>query len=642
MATWVVTGDVLEIADGDARLEATTAQIYNYFVKEAPGDGHLPPRDAGAVAQLEFSGLPVSLAVVIAPAGLNNDQVGFTIRACTQRAVNFPISEAARNCGHVVYEGIWYPISHANRESIASLLDEVGLDVAAGAFLTWKQYLAFRKVAAGEGPVEDLLPDDFSSTRFARDSDTAGPEGIDATLRPYQITAWKWLCFLMREQLGGVLADPMGSGKTLAVISALRDQGGTRTLAKALIIVPGTLLSNWESEIEKFCPDFKTYRHQGPWRTGNPKDLEDFDVVLASYDTARIDVGLLTNVKWQAVILDEAHNIRNPDAQRTQAVKKLSDRCKFRLAVTGTPIQNRLNDLWSIMDFVQPDYLGNRETFENHYADNVASAAELMPQVSPLMLRRKEEEILADLPECIDMPEIIDLNPEEATAYLRVRDSIIERYGPSASLVEQTKLRQFCAHPALLDQEVESSAVTNFSKFGRLRELFNEIFSQGEKALVFTAWTNMIDWIENIAEDDFDVPAGTIDGRRAINERQTLVNEFNAYDGPAVMVVQPKSGGEGLNITGANHVILYNPEWNPAVQDQAIKRAHRRGQERTVYVRRLICCGTVEEVMDLRLQRKRKIAETAVIGVGGAKEDQVDLLDALKRSPVSGRVAPHE
>ena len=387
-------------------------------------------------------------------------------------------------------------------------------------------------------------------------------------------------------------------------------------------------------EIARFCPDLRTLKHHGSERTGRPVDLRDYDVVVCSYDTAIRDLSLLKMVEWRVVVLDEAQNIRNPDALRTKSVKQI--RRKVGLAVTGTPIENRLRDLWSIMDFAVPGYLGDLKSFEGRYGEDSEAAAKLEPLVTPLMLRRRVSEVADDLPERIDISEVLELSEAEACGYDEMRERVFAEYGTAATLVSLGKLRQFCSHPVILGDD-SGIRIETFSKFERLRGLLEEIFSLGEKALVFTSYTRMADLIANMTSSEFDAMSATLDGRLDIDDRQPLIDSFSGYRGPAVLVLNPRAGGSGLNIAAANHVIHYNPEWNPALEDQASARAYRRGQERPVTVRRLIYAGTVEEVMDERLRRKRDIAGTAIIGVEGKEEDYADIMAALERSPSIAR-----
>lgn len=633
MKSWVLNGDVLEVADGEMRFPADAEQIYTSVIEENSAWPDLLSGKSGDAKTLRFSHFPVDLAALIS--GKVDSVwpvVSFEVR--TQKGECFPVSRAAATRGHVVHDGMWYPVVPEHTRDIMELLDGIGYDPDTGRVRKLAGLLALKREAVEGGPVIDRLPNDALTKLISRARTDRGPEGITATLYPYQFDGWHWLRFIMREQLGGLLADEMGLGKTLQVISALRDPGVGSHTGGALVLAPGSLLENWVREIGRFCPDLKTLKHHGSERTGSPVDLRGFDIVVSSYDIAIRDLSLLKMIDWNVVVLDEAQNIRNPDARRTRAVKQIGR--KVGLAVTGTPIENRMRDLWSIMDFVVPGYLGDLKGFVERYGEDTEAAARLEPLVTPLMLRRRVSEVAADLPKRIDIPEILELNDAEASAYDKMREKVFAEYGAAATLVSLGILRQFCSHPAILNNGVGFHNTT-FSKFERLQNLLEEIFSLGEKALVFTSYTKMADLIVNMSTREFSAMASTFDGRLDIKDRQPLIDVFSNYDGPAVLALNPRAGSLGLNITAANHVIHYNPEWNPALEDQGSGRAHRRGQERPVTVRRLIYAGTVEEVIDERLRRKRDIAKTAIIGVEGKEDDYADIISALERSPSAKR-----
>ena len=629
MKTWVLNGDVLEIADGDTRIPAEAEQVYASVVEKIPAWPDLPAGRCGDTHTLRFSSYPADLSLIIETAPGSGRPV-LAFEAKTQKGQCFPVSAVAAARGHVVREKMWYPITPGNTESIMDLMKRSGHDPDSGQPGKLAGFLVLKKAAVEGGPVIDRLPDDALTKLIGRSGSDRGPQGITAELYPYQRDGWKWLRFIMHEQLGGLLADEMGLGKTLQVISALRDPGEEPGTGGALVLAPGSLLENWLREIARFCPDFRTLKHHGSMRTGRPGGLQGFDVVVSSYETAVRDLSLLRMVEWHVVVLDEAQNIRNPDALRTRSVKQIGR--SVGLAVTGTPIENRLRDLWSIMDFAVPGYLGDLKSFEERYGDDTDAAALLEPLVTPLVLRRRISEVADDLPERIDIPEVLELSEAEARAYDDIRKNTVAEYQAAATLVALGRLRQFCSHPDILRGGIGFRHET-FSKFERLKQLLEEIFSLNEKALVFTSYTRMADLIVHMVSSEFGAVAESLDGRLDIDSRQPLIDLFSSYTGPGVLVLNPRAGGSGLNITAANHVIHYNPEWNPALEDQASARAYRRGQDRPVTVRRLICAGTVEEVIEERLRRKRDIAGAAIVGVEGKDEDYGDILAALERSP---------
>lgn len=628
MKTWTLSsGGVLGVSDANQWVPATAEQIYGSIVEERPAWDDLAGGAHGAATGLTFSPYPVDAVLVLHS---EDARPAIRIEGRTQGDRPFPLSGEAVHHGHIVHEDTWHPVSVADSKSITTLFSELGIDSTTPIPTTLRQCLALRRAAADGEPVIDQLCDDIL-VNLRPASAGSQPAGVVASLYPYQVRGWQWLRFIISEDAGGILADEMGLGKTLQIISALRDSGSASAETEgSLVVAPGSLLENWAREINKFCPDLRAVKHHGSDRTGSPTDLRSPDVVITSYETAVRDLSLLRMIHWQTVVLDEAQNIRNPDTQRAKAVKQLRRQVSF--AVTGTPIENRLRDLWSIMDFILPGYLGELSTFEAQYADNDDDASSLEPLISPVILRRRVQEVAQDLPPRIDIPEILELNEEEALAYEGVRAAIHREHGRAATLVSLTRLRQFCAHPALLE---EHSKVLEYSKFQRLSVLFGEIFSRREKALVFTAFTAMADRIVRMAQSEFGVLSATIDGRLPIVDRQPLIDQFTTYQGPAVLALNPRAGGTGLNIAAANHVIQYNPEWNPAVEDQAAARAYRRGQERPVTIRRLIIAHTVEEVMDERLRRKRDVADSAIVGVRGEQDDYRDILAALTRSPLT-------
>ncbi|PRH82241.1 DEAD/DEAH box helicase [Arenimonas caeni] len=525
--------------------------------------------------------------------------------------------------GHVVVAGTWFPIEAASSHEVLGLLERAGAEP--GPVCSLPAFLGIRKAG---GPVEDMIGDRAVSPLAFLPPENDAPN-VSATLYPYQLTGWRWLRFIRSEGLGGLLADEMGLGKTLQVISVISDLVPDVS-GPCLIVAPGSLLENWRREIARFAPDLRVLKHHGPRRTGRPADMREFDVVVTSYDNVVRDNSLLSMIRWEMVVLDEAQFIRNPDAQRTKAVKHLPRR--VGLAVTGTPIENRLLDLWSIVDFVLPGQLDERREFESRYPEDVLGARLLEASVSPFMLRRRVKEVAQDLPPRIDIPQVVELSDEEALEYDYVRKQIAEEYGAAATLVSLTQLRRFCAHPSLLD-DLPCSAMLSFSKFQRLDEILREIFIQGEKALVFTSFTRMADMVAMHVSKTVGCYSAVIDGRLPIDDRQPLIDTFSGVAGPAVLVLNPRAGGAGLNITAANHVIHYNPEWNPALEDQASARAHRRGQELPVTVHRLLVADTVEDVINERLERKRAIASSAIVGVAGSDDDYADIISALSRSP---------
>lgn len=526
----------------------------------------------------------------------------------------------------------WFPLSTELLQEVSEVLRVAG--ITAPGDLSLKQYLALRQqdsrfVTVGEEPVVG------GSVSTAGVPSTGPPEGLEATLYAYQQTGVDWLSRIADEGLGCILADEMGLGKTVQVIALLLREAKLRHMP-SLVIAPATLLENWRREIARFAPSLSISVHRGQGRTGFPKTIRTFDVVVTSYETAMLDVSILEMIDWNVIVLDEAQSIKTPDAQRTVTLKTLPRR--ISVAVSGTPVENRLRDLWSLMDFAVPGFLGTLREFEKRYADNVADAAALEPLVTPLILRRLVADVAGELPQRIDIPQPVELSDESAVRYDAIRAQIATEYGTGATLVALTKLRMYCTHPFLIDGR-KSDPLSQSTKYARLIEILDEIFANGEKVLIFTSYTEMADILLDDIRSRYAVPCNVIDGRTPVPDRQPTVDRFGQVMTAAALILNPRAAGTGLNITAANHVIHYNLEWNPAVEDQATARAYRRGQTRPVTVHRLFHPGTVEEVIDQRTQRKRAVAAEAVIGTEGQANDLADIMRAMQLSPVLGRTA---
>ncbi|WP_152494878.1 DEAD/DEAH box helicase [Dickeya zeae] len=619
---WDVSGKELRLIEPTGNIRATSVdEIYAALVEGK----HIEDWMSTNMVNLRASRYPLVPCLVIDEGSDGIPKYSLTAK-CRGLLLSLDLSDLER--GHVILDGTWYPIDTQTGAEILKLLLDAGGEL--GPVRSLKSFLHVRKAAAAGGPVDDVTATlSISPCAFIPTGDGT-PNGVDVSLYPYQLLGWRWLKFLLSEGSGGLLADEMGLGKTLQIIATLSDAGGG-PLRPSLIIAPGSLLENWRREISKFAPGLKVLKHHGPFRTGRPADLSEYDVIVTSYDVVVGDNSLLNMIRWKVVVLDEAQFIRNPSAQRTKAVKHLQR--DAGLAVTGTPIENRLLDAWSIMDFVFPGYLGDAKSFEKQFLNNADGAAQLEPLISPLMLRRRVAEVAQDLPPRIDIPQLLELDESEAAVYDAERQRIYAEYGSAATLVALTSLRRFCAHPSLMGGGVDTVDPMTFSKFRRLDEIVEEIFERGEKVLVFTSFTSMADIIARHVMKRFGAFAGVIDGRLPIEERQPMIDRFGSIKGGAALVLNPKAGGAGLNIVAANHVIHYNPEWNPALEDQASARAHRRGQELPVTVHRLLIADTVEDVVNDRLARKRTLSSAAIVGIEGKDEDYGDIVAALSRSP---------
>jgi superfamily II DNA or RNA helicase len=449
------------------------------------------------------------------------------------------------------------------------------------------------------------------------------PSDLTATLRPYQRRGVAWLAFLRRAELGALLADDMGLGKTLQALCAI----GGRTL----VVAPTSVVHNWSDEIRRFRPALTARVYHGAGR-----ELDrDADVTITSYALLRRDEADLAAPAWDTLILDEAQAIKNPESQVAQAAYRM--RARWRVTLSGTPVENRLDELWSQMHFLNRGLLGGRRDFQERYARPVEEGSEdasrrLRDRIRPFVLRRLKEDVAPELPPRTDAVLYCSLGEPEREVYDAVRaatrDEVVAklREGGSvlAALESLLRLRQAACHAALVPgQTAESSA-----KVDRLRESIDTVVAEGHKALVFSQWTSLLDLIEPHLRAAA-IPFLRLDGSTV--DRAGVVASFQGDGGPPVLLISLKAGGTGLNLTAADHVFLMDPWWNPAIEDQAADRAHRIGQDRPVLVYRLVAENTVEERMLVLQEAKRALSDAALGEAGRAasltREDLLALLD---------------
>jgi len=458
--------------------------------------------------------------------------------------------------------------------------------------------------------------------------ETALPKGLAAELRPYQKEGFDFLTHLVQVRLGGILADDMGLGKTLQTLTWLDwlKERNTKNPKPSLVICPASVLHNWRREAERFTPDLKVLvLESGAARHNLRKQIPQHDLIVTNYALLRRDLEELQKFAFRAVILDEAQFIKNPGAQVTQSVKQL--KCENKLALTGTPLENRLLDLWSIVDFIQPGYLGNQEHFIETYepkgvpdlegAQRIARKR-LSAKLRPLLLRRLKKHVAKDLPDRIEQRRDCPLGEEQRKLYLaelrRSRDQIMQavaEQGLNKSkmhvLAALTRLRQICCHPSLVGSDTASG------KTETLFELLDALVAEGQKVLVFSQFVQMLQILERDCHAK-NIRTHVLTGQT--KDRQQVVADFQKDSGPGVFLLSLRAAGTGLNLTNASYVVLYDPWWNPAVEAQAIDRSHRIGQTQTVNAYRLIAPGTVEEkIWELQQSKAQTIAD--VLGEEG-------------------------
>lgn len=445
------------------------------------------------------------------------------------------------------------------------------------------------------------------------------PKNLKATLRPYQQRGFEWLTQNIHTAFGSILADDMGLGKTIQVITTILHLKNEKYLKdkKILIIGPTSLLTNWAKEIEKFAPSLTSSIYHGIAR--ELKNIEKIDIIITSYGVVRGDYEKLNQYSWFLVIIDEAQNIKNPTTAQTKAVKTL--KAENRIALTGTPVENRLLEYWSIFDFTNPSYLGTHRQFQQEFAApiekdrNTDTLKKFTKLTNPFILRRlkSDKNIIADLPDKIENNKYCDLTAEQAAIYQKIVDISIQEIENSAGISRKglilkllTNLKQVCNHPANFAQ-IKTPTISQSGKMEMLEEIISEIQQTDEKVIIFTQYGEMGNLISELLGSHFNMTIPFLHGSLSRKERDKIVDNFQNHTGHTILIISLKAGGTGLNLTGANHVIHYDLWWNPAVESQATDRAYRIGQKNNVMVYRFICANTFEEEIDKMLQHKKEL-----------------------------------
>ena len=480
------------------------------------------------------------------------------------------------------------------------------------------------------GPELDVILNGLRSPEARQET---APPGLKAELRPYQRTGYGWLKFVTRLGLGACLADDMGLGKTVQVIALLLDRKREKTKSASLLVVPASLIANWKSELAKFAPSLTFAVAHPSEATAAAKELTLKELTLADADAFDLVVttyGMLVRTdwmkqhRWQLVILDEAQAIKNSGTKQTRAVKELH--ASSRIAMTGTPVENRLSDLWSLFDFLNPGLLGTSKQFGS-FVKRIQNAAvpsfePLRNLVRPYILRRlkTDKRVIADLPDKTEVKAYCTLSKHQAALYqnavaelsqlLQATDGIQRR---GVVLAQLMRLKQICNHPAQI-AGTNDYAADRSGKFRRLAEIAEEIASRQEKVLVFTQFREIADPLAEFLATLFGRPGLVLHGGTSVKKRKEFVDQFQQEDGPPFFVLSLKAGGTGLNLTAASHVVHFDRWWNPAIENQATDRAFRIGQKRNVLVHKFICRGTVEERIDEMITRKSQVAGEAIGG----------------------------
>lgn len=521
--------------------------------------------------------------------------------------------------------GRWIALDHADLAAAAEALAErakkpqmTGAEMLRQALGLDGTSLAGGIAIEGSGWAADLL----SKASSASLAPAQNPKGFNGELRSYQAEALAWLQFLDTTSLGGCLALDMGLGKTPTILAHLvsRAEGDE----PALVIAPPAVVGNWAAEAARFTPKLKVLVHHGTSRADASKLNElvnSYDVIITTYSTAVRDIDALEKIHWGRIVLDEAQAIKNPANETAQQLRRLN--ATTRLALTGTPIENGLGDLWAILDFTNPGLVGPRPQFIAQLSGSGEGARDqgeraLRALNGILVFRRTKSEpaIAAELPDRIDELDRCSMTPEQIGLYQAVLDSLVTGVGNEAGtdrrngaiLAAITALKQICNHPVAYRND-DGPLDGRSGKLARLEEIIEQVYASGERALVFTHFAEWGQKLANHLSSRFEIPVGCYHGGLSRGARDSLVTEFQSLEGPGALVLSLKAGGTGLNLTNANHVILYDRWWNPAVEDQARDRAWRIGQTKTVIAHRLVCPGTVDERVEEVVAGKRHIAD---------------------------------
>ena len=541
----------------------------------------------------------------------------------------------ARQSPLVKFNGRWVPVDLEAAQKASDAIKQTG---------TGRLTLgdAFRRAygLAGEAgvPVSGLTGADWIGRLLdqAPDegvSDLPQPAGFLGELRPYQLRGLRWLEYLDRLGLGACLADDMGLGKTIQFIALLlHERLGNPECGPTLLFAPASVLGNWMRELQRFAPDLKVMPHHGPERSHGDAFVEQamrHHVVITGYALAHRDLEDFKRVLWRRVALDEAQKVKNPSSAASQSIRSIAS--SRRVALTGTPIENHLSELWAIMETLNPGLLGSPSQFRERFVLPIEKMADrsrgalLRELIRPFVLRRTKQdgEVAANLPEKMEMRVYCSLTPEQAAMYERVTGEMLSSVENASGIRRRglilaglTRLKQICDHPALLTPD--NSTIDNRSgKSERLVDMLEEVLEEGEAALVFTQYREMGHLLEKLIAARLNQPTLFLHGGVPVKQRDDMVEQFQSGKTAKIFILSLRAGGLGLNLTAASHVFHYDRWWNPAVEAQATDRAHRIGQSRIVQVHKFVSIGTVEERIDKLLTEKLSLAESIVTSGDG-------------------------
>ncbi len=628
--TWMIYNNHIALKSGSAIMHPSAEEVFGLIDKteDAVIEGITVPPIREAMSSIRFSSVGIPIKCRIENAEENTIAVKLF---CLKSGQEIPVDTVdGQIIDHCILNNSWFYVN-GNVDGLNRVFSQ--LNIKQPENISVKQFIGLVRSMSEIGLNTVSNKVDWKLLNRELPVDAVMPEGLKANLYDYQKAGFFWMRYMIEQNQGCVLGDEMGLGKTLQVIALLMELKN-QNKKPSLVIAPVSLLQNWKNECGKFAPDLNVQIHHGSKRTGFYKDLAVSDLVVAAYSTVVSDSSLLSMINWEMVVLDEAQNIKNPGSKRTEFVKKIPR--KSSLAVTGTPFENHVSDIWSLMDFIMPGLLGTIDEFNAQYSDDICGAGELEPFVTPVILRRTVDEVAKDLPEKVIVSQPMAMSDSEALRYEDLRAEIAgESENGKIGIEAIQRLRMFCTHPKICSTDDNLCDPYEASvKYQRFIEILDNIITGGEKVIVFTSFNRMFDIMTDDIRGRYGMNPAVINGSTPVAERQNIVDDFNEGDGSRVLILNPRAAGTGLNITSANHVIHYNLEWNPALEDQASARAYRRGQKKTVFIYRLYYENTVEQVVNERIEKKRSMSENAIVGTDGDMENKEDIIRAVLMSPV--------
>lgn len=628
-ASWIIDHNHLALQAGDNILHPNAEEIFTFMTSETNNVlGYECDNPSFALNHIRFSNIGSPIRINLSNSEKGNVMLSLYV---TRRGINTPIDIIS---GTIIDQCVskdsqWFYLN-GNVQEVQEILSNA--NILTSGEISVAQYLKIEEQSLSLKA--DYIENNVNIEKLRKpiDESEPTPATLKATLYPYQHTGYLWLKYMLEDTKGCILGDEMGLGKTMQVIAEILYLKATgRT--PVMVVAPISLLENWKRECKKFAPSLIVHIHHGKDRISNYKEFLNYDVVVTSYTTVTSDINMLNMLTWKLVVLDEAQNIKNPESTRSKMCKALKR--ERSLAVSGTPFENHISDIWSIVDFILPGLLGSLKDFEESFSDDVEGGKRIEPILSPIMLRRLVSDVAKDLPEKVVSTQPLLMSDFEALKYTHYVDELKENFdAQNINLGMLQKLRIFCAHPFTVEEECDLGDPSEVSvKYQRFCEITEEILCRNEKILVFTSYKKMFEIFKRDIPKRFGIPLWTINGETPVQQRQAIVDNFNELSGSAILILNPRAAGTGLNITGANHVIHYNLEWNPSLEDQSSARAYRRGQRKTVFIYRLYYKDTVEEVVNERIERKRDIANTAIVGTDGISQDRQDIIKAIHMIP---------